>query len=531
MEALWTNASRLPLGSALGDPEASTNITTITTNSNTIINIINSSSASGGGGDEEEGAGEEDLDVNTDMYTKLLVTLLYLFIFAVGTVGNGATIYVVARKKTLQQQLQSTAHYHLVSLAVSDVLILVVSMPVEVYSFIWFHHPWTFGSSACKAYYYLRDACTYATVLNICSLSAERYLAVCHPLRAKALMSRQRAKALLGLVWVASFLLALPMLFAMGTVEKMHRKDGTADPSGVVCTNVASELDLKIILQMNALTAFLLPMLLVWALNSLIARCLLLMLRGAAAPGAGGGGAGGGLRLQQGAPRAAHRAPSHGDGCGAPGSPRGSGSRGASQGPGALRARGPRGDTESLSLGVSLEPSRVHALRHGVAVLRAIVVAFVVCWLPYHSRRLMYCYVPKDWWTLRLNNFYHYFYMLTNALFYVSSAVNPVLYYLVSASFRSAFLATLHSLALCGRPWRGGSAPRWGGRARRRKGRGRCEGPSGEGPGSLLQGDSARRGGGGSSALLRLHGVGAPRDSSPNTGESSISISTIDALR
>ncbi|CAM9516954.1 unnamed protein product [Lampetra planeri] len=473
MEALWTNASRLPLGSALGNatsdllnPGASTNSTINT------INIINSSSASGGE-EEEGGVGEEDLDVNTDMYTKLLVTLLYLFIFAVGTVGNGATIYVVARKKTLQQQLQSTAHYHLVSLAVSDVLILVVSMPVEVYSFIWFHHPWTFGSSACKAYYYLRDACTYATVLNICSLSAERYLAVCHPLRAKALMSRQRAKGLLGLVWVASFLLALPMLFAMGTVEKMHRKDGTADPSGVVCTNVASELNLKIILQMNALTAFLLPMLLVWALNSLIARCLLLMLRGAAAPGAGGGG--------------------------------------------------------SLSLGVSLEPSRVHALRHGVAVLRAIVVAFVVCWLPYHSRRLMFCYVPKDWWTLQLNNFYHYFYMLTNALFYVSSAVNPVLYYLVSASFRSAFLATLRSLALCGRPWRGGAAPRWGGRARRRNGRGRCEGPS---PGSLLQGDSARRaGGGGSALLLRLHGAGPPRDSSPNTEESSISISTIGSLR
>ncbi|XP_078456800.1 neurotensin receptor type 1-like [Lampetra planeri] len=529
MEALWTNASRLPLGSALGNatsdllnPGASTNSTINT------INIINSSSASGGE-EEEGGVGEEDLDVNTDMYTKLLVTLLYLFIFAVGTVGNGATIYVVARKKTLQQQLQSTAHYHLVSLAVSDVLILVVSMPVEVYSFIWFHHPWTFGSSACKAYYYLRDACTYATVLNICSLSAERYLAVCHPLRAKALMSRQRAKGLLGLVWVASFLLALPMLFAMGTVEKMHRKDGTADPSGVVCTNVASELNLKIILQMNALTAFLLPMLLVWALNSLIARCLLLMLRGAAAPGAGGGGAGGGLRLRQGG--APPRAPSHGGGgCGAPGSPRGSGPRGASRGPpGAPRSRGPRGDTESLSLGVSLEPSRVHALRHGVAVLRAIVVAFVVCWLPYHSRRLMFCYVPKDWWTLQLNNFYHYFYMLTNALFYVSSAVNPVLYYLVSASFRSAFLATLRSLALCGRPWRGGAAPRWGGRARRRNGRGRCEGPS---PGSLLQGDSARRaGGGGSALLLRLHGAGPPRDSSPNTEESSISISTIGSLR
>lgn len=27
----------------------------------------------------------------------------------------------------------------------------------------------------------------------------------------------------------------------------------------------------------------------------------------------------------------------------------------------------------------------------------AVVIAFVVCWLPYHARRLMYCYVTE--WT------------------------------------------------------------------------------------------------------------------------------------
>lgn len=55
-----------------------------------------------------------------------------------------------------------------------------------------------------------------------------------------------------------------------------------------------------------------------------------------------------------------------------------------------------------------------------------------------------------------LYDFYHYFYMLTNALFYVSSAANPVLYNLVSANFRQTFLATL--ACLC---------PLWGGRSKR----------------------------------------------------------------
>lgn len=42
-----------------------------------------------------------------------------------------------------------------------------------------------------------------------------------------------------------------------------------------------------------------------------------------------------------------------------------------------------------------------------------------------------------------LYDFYHYFYMLTNVLFYVSSAINPVLYNLLSATYRQLFLSTL----------------------------------------------------------------------------------------
>lgn len=67
-------------------------------------------------------------------------------------------------------------------------------------------------------------------------------------------------------------------------------------------------------------------------------------------------------------------------------------------------------------------------------------------------RRLSASLVPPRF----LYDFYHYFYLLTNALFYVSSAVNPVLYNLVSANFRQAFLSTL--ACLC---------PLWGRRRKR----------------------------------------------------------------
>lgn len=184
---------------------------------------------------------EEDLEVNTDVYSKVIVTVIYAALFAVGTLGNSITLYTLLTKKTLQN-LQSTVHYHLASLAVSDLLILVLSMPIELYNFIWFHHPWVFGDAVCRGYYFLRDSCSYATALNITSLSVERYMAICHPFKAKSIMSRSRTKKLISAMWLASFALAMPMPFVMGQVMRKGEK---------ICTAIVSPVTIKTVLQVG----------------------------------------------------------------------------------------------------------------------------------------------------------------------------------------------------------------------------------------------------------------------------------------
>ncbi|XP_007520434.2 neurotensin receptor type 1 [Erinaceus europaeus] len=339
------------------------------------------------------------LDVNTDIYSKVLVTAVYLVLFVVGTVGNAVTAFTLARKKSLQN-LQSTVHYHLGSLAASDLLILLLAMPVELYNFIWVHHPWAFGDAVCRGYYFLRDACTYATALNVASLSVERYLAICHPFKAKTLMSRSRTKKFISAIWLASGLLAVPMLFTMG---QQNQSDDGQHPGGLVCTPIVGTATIKIVIQINTFMSFVFPMVVISVLNTIIANKLTVMVRQAAEQG---------------------QVCTVGD--------------------------------QHNSFNMSIEPSRVQALRHGVHVLRAVVVAFVVCLLPYHVRRLMFCYISENHWTTFLYDFYHYFYMLTNVLFYVSSTVNPILYNLVSANFRQIFLSTL--VCLC---------PLWGRRRRK----------------------------------------------------------------
>eukprot|EP00061_Rhincodon_typus_P015228 g42788.t1 len=193
---------------------------------------------------EQPGAGDSDLDVNTDIYSKVVVTLLYLGLFFLGSLGNSITLHTLVRKKTLQN-LQSTVHYHLASLAFSDLLTLFLCMPIELYNFIWVHHPWAFGDAVCRGYYFLRDACTYATAFNIASLSIERYLAICHPFKAKTLMSTSRTKKLISMIWLLSFLLATPMTFTMG--EKYATT--VPDPNDLICTTIVDESTVKTVIQ------------------------------------------------------------------------------------------------------------------------------------------------------------------------------------------------------------------------------------------------------------------------------------------
>lgn len=188
------------------------------------------------------------LGQDTRLWAKVLVTALYSLIFALGWAGNALSVHVVLKTRGGPG---GRLRYHVLSLALSALLLLLVCMPVELYNVVWFHYPWVLGDLGCRAYYFVRELCAYATVLSVASLSAERCLAVCQPLRARSLLTPRRTRRLLSLIWATSFGLALPMTVLMGQKSELETADGKPKPASQVCTVLASRLTLQIFIQVK----------------------------------------------------------------------------------------------------------------------------------------------------------------------------------------------------------------------------------------------------------------------------------------
>ncbi|GLG99387.1 Pyrokinin-1 receptor, partial [Gryllus bimaculatus] len=90
--------------------------------------------------------------------------------------------------------------------------------------------------------------------------------------------------------------------------------------------------------------------------------------------------------------------------------------------------------------GVAGAAGAARARRQVVVMLGAVVACFFVCLLPFRALTLWIVSVPKE--SLQALGFERYFNILSfcRAMTYLNSAVNPILYNLMSSKFRAGFL-------------------------------------------------------------------------------------------
>ncbi|XP_070540741.1 QRFP-like peptide receptor [Ptychodera flava] len=149
-----------------------------------------------------------DHEYQLSQVTLAVTTSFYVLIFLLGIVGNILVLFVVCCNK----DMRSSTNYFLVNLSVADLLVLLVCMPVALLE-TYVIKPWLLGEAMCKLVPFLEYSTAQASVLTLVFISMERYVAICHPLKAQYTITPGRSIKICVLIWLIACGASIPYLF------------------------------------------------------------------------------------------------------------------------------------------------------------------------------------------------------------------------------------------------------------------------------------------------------------------------------
>nr|WOA03695.1 CHH family candidate receptor A34beta1 [Carcinus maenas] len=139
-------------------------------------------------------------------WREVLKVAAYLIVFLVSLVGNLLVMLVVCYNR----HMRSSTNQYLVNLAAADLLVTLVCMWVHIVRHL--SHPhYILPAYVCKLDGFVQATTLLASVLTLTVISVGRFVAVMFPLHART--SPDRANRVIAAVWIASALLACPILF------------------------------------------------------------------------------------------------------------------------------------------------------------------------------------------------------------------------------------------------------------------------------------------------------------------------------
>lgn len=139
-----------------------------------------------------------------------LLTLVLVLIILVTFSGNVLVCLSVIKVR----KLRHPSNYLLISLAISDLCVACVVMPFGLYVSI--NEQWKLGSTLCNAYVVSDVTSCTASILNLCVISVDRYLAITQPLTYCVKRTTRLMLILIAAVWTLACLISIPPLLISG---------------------------------------------------------------------------------------------------------------------------------------------------------------------------------------------------------------------------------------------------------------------------------------------------------------------------
>lgn len=191
---------------------------------NASVQFAATEAGGGGGGAFDEPAGNgssnDSLASEGSGYTPpyslpevILIAFLAGLLSVMTIIGN----LMVMISFKLDKQLQTISNYFLLSLAIADFSIGVISMPLFTMYTLYDH--WPLGTFICDTWLAFDYLTSNASVLNLLIISFDRYFSVTRPLTYRARRTTKRAAIMIASAWVISLVLWPPWIYSWPYIE------------------------------------------------------------------------------------------------------------------------------------------------------------------------------------------------------------------------------------------------------------------------------------------------------------------------
>ncbi|XP_030046065.1 thyrotropin-releasing hormone receptor [Microcaecilia unicolor] len=307
---------------------------------------------------------------------QVVTIFLVILICGLGIVGNIMVVLVVLRTK----HMRTPTNCYLVSLAIADLMVLVAAGLPNITDSV--YGSWVYGYVGCLFITYLQYLGINASSCSITAFTIERYLAICHPIKAQFLCTISRAKKIIIFVWAFTSLYCLMWFFLLDLNTRIYK-----DAIVVNCGYKVPRSYYSPIYLIDFVVFYVVPMTLATVLYGLIARILFLN------P--------------------------------IPSDPKESSKTWKNESTHHSKAYNSKMSSRCSN-------STISSRRQVTKMLAVVVILFAFLWMPYRTLVVVNSF---------LSNPYHenWFLLFCRICIYLNSAINPVIYNLMSQKFRAAF--------------------------------------------------------------------------------------------
>ncbi|KAJ1528731.1 hypothetical protein ONE63_007121 [Megalurothrips usitatus] len=168
---------------------------------------------------------EELYDVPVEVI--VLLSIFYITISAVAVVGNSLVIWIVAASRGMQ----NVTNYYIANLALADIVIGLFAIPFQFQAALL--QRWILPHFMCPFCPFVQVLTVTVSVFTLTAIAIDRHRAILNPLSARP--SKLRAKISIGVIWVASGMLATPIAAANRVTLVSHGDGARVKP---FCQNV-----------------------------------------------------------------------------------------------------------------------------------------------------------------------------------------------------------------------------------------------------------------------------------------------------